>query len=118
MAHYKRGKCRYQGRTRVNSETFYRKRVGLVPVKITKEHLSLSRSEWRKLWLPPHGNSGTRISGPFSMMNGEPRWHDIIHHSRPRRAQEKRIARGIVTGRLLAEEALWPLSRRPHIYYH
>lgn len=117
MAHYKRGKCRYTGRSSRISETFYRKRVGLVPVKLTKEHLKLDWSAWRALWVPMRTNQGRKIGGPFSMMNGAPRWHDIMHHTRPRRTREKRIARAIVAGRIDGEEAIWPLSRKPTIYY-
>lgn len=117
MANYKRGKCRYNGRTRRNSETFYRRRVGLVPVRLTKEHWKLDWSAWRLLWIPRSHNHGKKIGGPFSMMNGEPRWHTIIEHNRRQRAKVRTATRKALKDEIDAEEAIWPLAKKPHIYY-
>jgi len=46
-----------------------------------------------------------------------PAWHDIVHHRRPSRRKERALELSLKLDRLDAEEALWPLSKRPHTYY-
>lgn len=46
-----------------------------------------------------------------------PRWHDILYHSRPRRRGDARQAANVVADRCDPDEALWPLERKPHLYY-
>ena len=105
MAHYKRGKCRYLGKTNKPSETSKRKHFGLRPIKINWRDYS-----WRGNDVPDWGIYG----GPSSW--SVPRWHDILHHTRRRRAAEKRCAVRLMQGKD-PEDLAWPLSRKPTIYY-
>jgi len=109
MAHYKRGKCRYQGKGRHSSETFYRKRHGLRPIKIPHG--------WWKL--PEFADVRMKDFWPdeFNIMSNHPRAHDILFHTRPRRHDERRIARLIRSGRVDADATAWPLEKKPHKYY-
>jgi len=49
-------------------------------------------------------------------MNNWPAAWDITFHRRPPRRHAKAIAHSIVRG-ADPDEALWPLSKRPHVYY-
>lgn len=112
MAHYKRGKCRYHGKGRTYSETFYRKRHGLRPVVVPEG--PKSHAEWRIWW----GQNSKRFwPDEFNMLANWPRAWDILHHTRPRRARDKRTTRGIRDGRIDPDEAIWSLEKKPHIYY-
>jgi hypothetical protein len=112
MANFKRHKCRYLGKNRHSSETFYRKRLGLRPYTLpdypawgTPEYYA--RLHARDTLWPPQ----------FRRMGNWPRSWDILHHSRPRRAKEKAFARAIVKGAKDPDNVCWPLAKKPHIYY-
>ena len=122
MAHYKRGKCRHLGPNRTDRTTFYRKRHGLVPIRIPTysddfralrvigfryDSISAILSQVRQNYWPNH----------FHGRGSAPRSHDIMHHNRPRRNAEKRLAAKVLRGSIDAEEALWPLSKRPHVWW-
>jgi len=105
MANYKRRKCRYNGKAIHSSATTKRKHFGLKPYKISFGDYSHEGNDH-----PYWGIYG----GPSSW--SVPRWHDILHHSRRRRAAEDRcIARFIGGGD--PEDLSWPLSKKPKIYY-
>jgi hypothetical protein len=111
MANYKRKRCRYCGRNRRDSETHKRIRCGLKPVKVDYEnlriiHASAYRDAISYIW-----------PSQYSFLNNYPSAWDIQYHTRPRRAQEKHIARAILKGTIDPDEAIWPLSKKPHIYY-
>lgn len=119
MAHYKRGRCRFRGKTRRNSQSFIRSRMGLKPVimpewpdagfrgslRHTVEYMR-QIEERRRLW--PEW---------YCWYGSEPRWHTIMHHTRPRRAKERALARLATMDRIDLDNATWPLGRRPLIYY-
>lgn len=105
MAHYKRGKCRYSGKTKKPAEATKRKHFGLQPVKIRVGDYSYKGNDW-----PDWGIYG----GPSSW--SVPRWHDILHHVRPRRAAELRCRALFLKGKD-PEELTWPLYKKPHKYY-
>jgi hypothetical protein len=107
MAHYKRGRCRYLGKSRRSSRTFIRKRWGMKPIKLPHD--------WWELDIPTETLWPT--SGGYWWSSSYPRSWDIQHHSRPRRAQERRLARLAVMDRIDFDEMIWPLSKKPHIYY-
>lgn len=122
MANYKRGKCRYLGPNRSYSQTFYRKRHGLKPIKI--------RPRWWDVGdLRSFGFSWPFIRQMMSQMRRDywpnqfrgrgtaPRSHDIMHHNRPRRNAEKRLAEQVVRDDIDMDAALWPLSKRPRVYW-
>lgn len=119
MAHYKRGKCRYCGRNRRSSETFYRKRHGLRPIKIPDRGRGhrYSTPEWHAAWDAWRAMMDLAWPDEFNMMSNWPRSWDIVHHTRPRRAREKRLTKAIVAGKLDPDNVAWPLSKKPHIYY-
>ena len=49
-------------------------------------------------------------------MENWPRWHDKIFHTTPRRHKESMACRSILKG-MDPDTILWPLDRKPHIYY-
>lgn len=112
MAHYKRRKCRYLGRNRRPSETFYRKRLGLRPVRIPEGPAGYAA--WR-VWFDKH----RRIFWPahVNSMNNWPRSWDIVMHTKPRRAQERQALQAVKRGIVDPDDATWPLWRKPHSYY-
>jgi|SRR5882724_6140055 len=122
MAHFKRGKCRYTGKTRQYSQTFYRKRHGLTPIRIpaSAEAMRILRiigfrsdlirailDQFREHYWPDQ----------FRGRGTAPRAHDIMHHNRPRRHAERELAGKVVRGDVEMDVALWPLSKRPKIYW-
>lgn len=125
MAHYKRKRCRLNCPNAIRgSETSWRARFGLKPVRILPEHIPDWRdrkcsAEWDAMWHPRgrHGNRGKKIGGPYSRMNSHPAWWDRLFHTRPRRAAEKRVAKAIQDGKVDGDEALWPLDKKPTLYY-
>ncbi len=112
MANYKRGKCRFLGGCRRNSESFHRKRLGLKPVVLPESPgwRSPGYDEWRQL---------IRRSWPdgTGMMRNTPRKWNIVYHTRPRRAREKRMEQAILRGTVDPDNAIFPLEKKPHIYY-
>lgn len=104
MANYKRKCCRHLSRVRRDSQTHWRQRCGLKPVKLTDWHWN--NVPLRILW-PPF--TRRREDTPSS-------WN-ITHHTRPRRTKEKRISKAILNGIIDVDEVIWPLSKKPHIYY-
>lgn len=107
MAHYKRGRCRYLGKSRRNSQTFTRKRWGMKPISLPHD--------WWKLDIPTSVLWPT--SGGYWWSSSYPRSWDIMHHTRPRRARERAMAWKVINGRVDPEEAIWPMNHRPHVYY-
>ena len=63
------------------------------------------------------GKSRARASTTVRSMSSWPRWHDILHQSRPRQRFVKNFVDRIVAGRLDAEEACWADEEKPHKYY-
>lgn len=115
MAHYKRGRCRYKGPTRRSSVTFYRKRHNLQPIKLPDWRDAPPR--WDVEYLRYHSARSRLWPDEFNMMSNWPRWHDILFHNRPRRRDERRLARLIQFDRLDAEATVWPAEKKPHSYY-
>jgi hypothetical protein len=105
MANYKRGKCRHQSSPHT-SRTSNRKRAGLKPIKLPAGWHTLGVViEW-----------GDQFKGRKYNL-GYPRWHDILYHTRPRRARERHCERAVMHCPSHADEIIWPLENRPHIYY-
>lgn len=118
MANYKRGRPRSQGKGNGLSTVSYRKKHGLKPIILpdwephrwgTPEYFAHQRwrESMRDIWWPEQ----------FNMMANHPRWWDIMHHTRPRRAKEKALTRKVLKGAIDAENVPWPLEKKPHIYY-
>jgi hypothetical protein len=55
--------------------------------------------------------------GPDFWLGSWPASWDILHHRRPRRRIEAATAAAIVRGDLDPETAVWPLNKRPHVYW-
>ena len=53
----------------------------------------------------------------FAWMCSWPAWWDIIYHRRPMRARGAAIERQVMKGVVDADNAVWPLSKKPHQYY-
>jgi hypothetical protein len=54
-----------------------------------------------------HGDS-------WRWLGNYPGWWDTMMHHKPRRQAERSIKHKILRG---DEETLWPLDKKPHIYY-
>ena len=115
MANYKRGRCRYHGnysKPSSASSPGIRKELGLKPVVIPKNWTAgLSNPSERE----PAIDWGDRHRGRKYNW-GYPRWHDIVFHTRRRRAAMRReeilIAKGADP-----DDLAWTLDKKPHIYY-
>lgn len=97
--HYKRKKWRgaYTGRIGWSLNS-WRKKNGLSVV-----HSSQGRVRYTE-WHPwKHG------------MNN-PAWWDLLFHTRPWRAESRRLERAILRG-ADPDETVWPTHHRPHIYF-
>lgn len=46
-----------------------------------------------------------------------PRWWDIVFHTRPTRRRAGMVTRNVLLGKVDAEDASWPMSKKPHVYY-
>ena len=46
-----------------------------------------------------------------------PAWWDIIFDRRPNRRRAAAIKRKILCGMIDADDAAWPVSKKPHTYY-
>jgi len=103
MAHYKRKKPRNTApRAKRGSINSWRAKVGLKPVRIEDAYELPLEQRWH-LYLCP--------------MNGYPAWWDRQFHTRPRRAKERIVVRRILNGTLDPDGAVFPLSKKPHLYY-
>lgn len=50
-------------------------------------------------------------------MSNYPRWWDVVFHTRPNRRANTRMMRSVFIGNVDEDEAVWPLSKKPHKYY-
>lgn len=104
------------------SGTGWRSRNNMKPIKIpefdfkgksytntryTLEYLRFLEWKHRTLWPD---------SKP-SPMGSWPRWHDVMHHTRPRRRRDRATASAVFHGKIDPENATWELSKKPHIFY-
>ena len=46
-----------------------------------------------------------------------PRWWDIVFHRRPHRRRAMETTRAVLLGKVDADAAIWPVSKKPHNYY-
>lgn len=57
-----------------------------------------------------------RLGGPAFWLSNHPRFWDNIHHTRPRRAEERLKLRAVLAGGD-PDATVWPDGRKPHIYF-
>jgi hypothetical protein len=69
---------------------------------------------WNRLCWENHPQGKNYLG---SCLRGWPRWHDILYHNRPHRSATKRLERAVLMGWVDAEDAAWPLAKKPHQYY-
>lgn len=50
-------------------------------------------------------------------MGNWPRWWDIVFHTRPNRRRASVVTRNVLLGKVDVDDASWPVSKKPHIYY-
>jgi hypothetical protein len=122
MAHYKRKRCRYQGKSRRDSTSFLRVRLGLKPVILPtwdqiRAGAAYGSPEYQAAWQAYYQRKDWPDWYSWYGGNQEPRWWTILEHTRPRRARDRAMERKVLNGRVDADEAIWPLSKKPHIYY-
>jgi hypothetical protein len=108
MANYKRGKCRRNCPKAIRgSSASWRARHGFKPARINLDDYDLGGQEWKTLWKPRH----------LCQMSSYPAWWDREFHTRPKRAETRRLERGILSG-ADPDNVAWPVSaRKPHVYY-
>jgi hypothetical protein len=58
-----------------------------------------------------------RGDGRWYWMQHWPRWWDVCFHTRPTRRRANKVTHNVLLGKVEADEANWPLSRKPHKYY-
>lgn len=120
MANYKRRKARINCTRAIRgSTTAWRAKWRLRPVRIPDDCPDYRSIEWDWMWHPRgrHGNTGRKISGPYSQMSSWPKRWDILHHTRPKRRAGKALETKIMKG-YDADEITWPLgNHKPHTYY-
>ena len=121
MANYKRKRPRTSGGRRT-SETCYRKRLGLKPIvpprwRDVRGGADYGSAEYYERILAFYADRRKFWPDQFNRMSNWPKWHDVINHNRPRRREDAAMSHAVARGKVDPDEALWPLSRRPHIYY-
>lgn len=58
-----------------------------------------------------------KLGQEWRWLNSWPRWWDVIYHRRPHRRKAMVITKAVLAGKIEAENASWPLSKKPHRYY-
>jgi hypothetical protein len=53
----------------------------------------------------------------FGVAGKLPAAWDIVMHTRPRRAAEKRLEKRILADAIDPDDTAWPLSKKPHTYF-
>lgn len=53
----------------------------------------------------------------YNWLANWPRWWDIVFHRRPERRRTKAMVRRIMLGQLDADDAAWPVPKKPHQYF-
>ena len=113
MAHFRRRRPRTSTRAKMYSETGWRKRHNLQPIKIPDGPSDYSE------WMPWHRSWRNHFWPPDapSQMDNWPRWFDVVFHTRPQRRRTKAMEQKILSGRLDPDNTAWPLSKKPLVYY-
>lgn len=65
----------------------------------------------------PRASSASRGKSGGHWLRHWPKWWDVVFHNRPRRSRTRHEARKVLIDPDYADRALWPLSKKPHIYY-
>lgn len=116
MANFRRRRPRYATRGNFPTTTVFRKRHGFKPIRIPSppnwRAPVCKWQAWRALWRHPYAENS------YKHEKGKPAWFDRVFHSRPRRAREKRIEAAILRGAVDPDAAIWPLDRKPVIYFY
>ena len=55
--------------------------------------------------------------GGSTSMGSWPRAHDVTYHRRPQRRRAKEVTRQVFKGVVDADNAAWPVGKKPHVYY-
>lgn len=58
----------------------------------------------------------SRRSASTYWMSQWPRWHDIVFHTRPQRRRTREAVVLVMQGRD-PDTILWPVEKKPHIFY-
>lgn len=69
--------------------------------------------------VPPHharGGGKYDVHPERRWMRCWPRWHDIVFHTRPRRRRTREAVILVMQGRD-PDAILWPVEKKPHVYY-
>ena len=53
----------------------------------------------------------------YGWLNNWPAWWDIVFHRRPHRRRAAQTTRRVLLGKVEADAAIWPVSKKPHNYY-
>ena len=111
MAHFKRGKCRYQSSAHGYArQTHRRARLGLKPVR-------LPLYWWEDYPAGSHARAEIWPSWLNNYLARSPSWHNILYNNRPHRRATKRLERATISCAIDPEDTCWPHARRPHKYY-
>ena len=58
-----------------------------------------------------------KLGNEWRWLSNWPAWWDIVFHRRPHRRRAAKTTRQILLGKVDAEGAIWPVSKKPHNYY-
>jgi hypothetical protein len=53
----------------------------------------------------------------YRWLNNWPAWWDIVFHRRPHRRRAMETTRAVLLGKIDADNATWPVSKKPHNYF-
>ena len=53
----------------------------------------------------------------YGWLGNWPAWWDIVFHRRPHRRRAFATTRAVMLGKIDADAAVWPVSKKPHNYY-
>jgi hypothetical protein len=113
---YKRKRCRLAARRSNPGNSYLRARLGMRPVNnhyprrdncATDAEYGAAVLAWRKAW--------DDYPWFWAMSNYPAHW-DRTYHTRPRRVKNRRACRAILAG-ADPDNMVYPLDKKPHIYY-
>lgn len=113
MAHFRRRRPRASAHAKMYSQTGWRARHNLKPIKIPEGPETYA--EWRDWWCRTRDVFWPN-SAPSQLANW-PRWWDVLFHTRPTRRRTKQMEIKLRKGQIDPENLCWPLPKKPHSYY-
>lgn len=58
-----------------------------------------------------------KLGDEYRWLNNWPAWWDIVFHRRPHRRKADKLTRAVFLGKVEADNAAWPVHKKPHRYF-